>query len=170
MGLDLYAGKPNGQAYDDEADYEWFAGYDKWDGETPHPQWSYGGFSRFRERLAEAESFRLSDMKGFGGKRQWDTVTTTLAPLLDHSDCDGEMAPDECRQVWPRLEVRRPRPAAGRSRGARRSLPRAAPAAEEIVRSWGPEIGLTGTAADDWVHDYDVQNGLALVQLMNRRG
>jgi hypothetical protein len=140
VGLDLYAGKPNGQAYDDEADYEWFAGYDKWDGETPHPQWSYGGFSRFRERLAEAESFRLSDMKGFGGKRQWDTVTTTLAPLLDHSDCDGEMAPDECRQVWPRLE--------------------------EIVRSWGPEIGLTGTAADDWVHDYDVQNGLALVQLM----
>ena len=37
------------------------------------------------------------------GARSWDEVTTDLKPLLDHSDCDGEMTPEECAQVFPRL-------------------------------------------------------------------
>ena len=66
-------------------------------------QWSYTGFGAFRRALALFEGFDLDDMQGFGGDRDWSTVQTDLAPLLNHSDCDGEMTPAECRQVAPRL-------------------------------------------------------------------
>jgi hypothetical protein len=66
-------------------------------------QWSYTGFGAFRRALALFEGFELDDMNGFGGDREWSTVHTDLAPLLDHSDCDGELPPDHCRQVAPRL-------------------------------------------------------------------
>lgn len=65
--------------------------------------WSYVGFSRFRQALALHEGFELDDMKGFGGDRDWSTVDTALKPLLDHSDCDGDMAPADCASVAPRL-------------------------------------------------------------------
>lgn len=65
--------------------------------------WAYGGFHRFRERLAEHEGFDLGAMVGFGGDRCWDDVTTDLKPLLNHSDCDGVLTPAECEQVAPRL-------------------------------------------------------------------
>lgn len=68
-------------------------------------QWSYTGFGDFRRALALFEGFELDDMDGFGGDRDWSTVHTDLAPLLNHSDCDGEMTPDECRRVAPRLCV-----------------------------------------------------------------
>lgn len=66
-------------------------------------QWSYTGFGAFRRTLALFEGFELDDMDGFGGDRDWSTVQTDLAPLLNHSDCDGEMSPSECRLVAPRL-------------------------------------------------------------------
>jgi hypothetical protein len=65
--------------------------------------WSYTGFGRFRERLAEHEGFDLDQMAGFGGERDWSTVATDLKPLLHHSDCDGELTPEECALVGPRL-------------------------------------------------------------------
>jgi hypothetical protein len=72
--------------------------------------WAYGGFARFREALATHEGFNLREMDGFGplGRtdwigKPWDTITTDLRPLLEHSDCDGELTPAECRQVAPRL-------------------------------------------------------------------
>lgn len=73
--------------------------------------WAYSGFGRFREKLANAEGFNLNDMEGFlrlhetpRPMRSWDTVTTDLKPLLNHSDCDGELTPQECKQVAPRLK------------------------------------------------------------------
>jgi len=65
--------------------------------------WAYSGFMRFRARLAEHEGFDLRKMQGFDGSRSWDAVTTPIKPLLDHSDCDGELTPEECAQVYPRL-------------------------------------------------------------------
>jgi len=73
--------------------------------------WSYHGFGRFRERLAEAEGFNLREMRGFKpfdapetwvGK-SWDDVETPLKPLLNHSDCDGYLDDYECEEVLPRL-------------------------------------------------------------------
>ncbi|MFJ2004741.1 hypothetical protein [Streptomyces chartreusis] len=72
-------------------------------------QWAYSGFSRFRRALAHHEGIDLDVMHGFewyGDDRprvSWDDVTTPLKPLLNHSDCDGELTPEECRQVAPRL-------------------------------------------------------------------
>lgn len=68
-------------------------------------QWSYIGFGAFRRALALFEGFELDDMDGFGGDRDWSTVDTDLAPLLNHSGCDGEMSPDDCRRVALRLRV-----------------------------------------------------------------
>ncbi|MFE9432887.1 hypothetical protein [Streptomyces sp. NPDC006640] len=66
-------------------------------------QWAYIGFGQFRRALALFEGIDLDAMVGFGGARDWSTVHTDLAPLLDHSDCDGELTPAQCRQVAPRL-------------------------------------------------------------------
>lgn len=71
-------------------------------------RWSYGAFDRFRAALAAHEGIDLDQMAGFrpfgvSNGRDWGAVNTPLKPLLDHSDCDGELTPDECRQVAPRL-------------------------------------------------------------------
>ncbi|MFD5504348.1 hypothetical protein ACFWJS_32315 [Streptomyces sp. NPDC127061] len=44
-------------------------------------------------------------MNGFGGDRVWSSVPTTLAPLLDHPDDDGSLAPAQCAAMLPRLEA-----------------------------------------------------------------
>lgn len=70
--------------------------------------WAHSGFNRFRREIAAYEGIDLDAMKGFerNGETEgtpWDTVTTPLEPLLNHSDCDGVLTPQECRQVAPRL-------------------------------------------------------------------
>ena len=65
--------------------------------------WSYTGFGHFRERVAKIEGIHLSDMRGFGGSRSWDDTPSALEPLLNHSDCDGELSPAQCEQMLPRL-------------------------------------------------------------------
>lgn len=66
--------------------------------------WPYIGFGVFRRELATLEGFDLDEMRGYGGKREWDTVTTPLVPLLNHADNEGSLSPQECAQVYPRLE------------------------------------------------------------------
>jgi hypothetical protein len=74
-------------------------------------QWSYSGFSRFRDALATHEGIDLDQMEGFrrrGDDRPripWTGITGPLVPLLNHSDCDGELSPEECRQIAPRLRA-----------------------------------------------------------------
>src|SRR3546814_9161128 len=58
--------------------------------------WAYSGFTRFRRALAKHEGIDLDAMEGFqrhGDDRprvSWNTVTTPLKPLLDHSDRSEE--------------------------------------------------------------------------------
>jgi hypothetical protein len=33
----------------------------------------------------------------------WDKVNDDIVPLLNHSDCEGILTPEECRKVAPRL-------------------------------------------------------------------
>lgn len=86
-------------------------------GET---HWAYGGFADFRRRLAFEEGINLDDMAGyerevFPGGGEWvgkslpwlndaGEPITVLEPLLNHSDCGGELAWYECLQVVDRLE------------------------------------------------------------------
>lgn len=73
---------------------------------SPDISWSYTGFNMFREWLAKAEGFALSEMQGFDGDRPWSSVTTTLAPLLNHPDDDGpDLTPAQCADMLPRLEA-----------------------------------------------------------------
>lgn len=71
----------------------------------PCPEWDYLSFNAFRERLATMEGIFLPDMQGYGGDRSWDEISSDLKPLLDHSDCEGELTPQECAQVASRLRV-----------------------------------------------------------------
>ncbi|MER5968146.1 hypothetical protein ABT112_00100 [Streptomyces sp. NPDC002055] len=70
----------------------------------PDVSWSYTGFHMFREWLAQVEGFTLAEMTGFGGDRTWSSISTTLAPLLDHPDDDGSLTPAQCAAMLPRLE------------------------------------------------------------------
>ncbi|MFL9652771.1 hypothetical protein ACJ7VE_03510 [Streptomyces sp. PB17] len=73
---------------------------------SPDVSWSYTGFNMFRKWLAQAEGFTLTEMNGFGGERQWRSVSTTLAPLLNHPDDDGpDLTPAQCAVMLPRLEA-----------------------------------------------------------------
>ncbi|WP_413800174.1 hypothetical protein [Streptomyces iranensis] len=73
---------------------------------SPDVSWSYTGFTVFREWLAQAEGFTLAEMHGFGGDRPWSSVSTTLAPLLDHPDDDApDLTPAQCAAILPRLEA-----------------------------------------------------------------
>jgi len=70
-------------------------------------QWSYGGFNRFRKMLAETVGIDLEKMEGFGSPPykgiSWDGIDDEIIPLLNHSDCEGELTAQECKQVAPRL-------------------------------------------------------------------
>ncbi|WP_030325903.1 hypothetical protein [Streptomyces flavochromogenes] len=72
---------------------------------SPDVSWSYTGFNMFREWLARTEGFTLAEMNGFGGDRMWSSVSTTLAPLLDHPDDEGSLTPAQCAAALPRLEA-----------------------------------------------------------------
>ena len=79
--------------------------------------WAYGGFHRFRIRLAEAIGIDLEKMIGFNQKYvgdgkyvkttenplNWNTVKDDIKLLLNHSDCDGVLTPENCRKVAFRL-------------------------------------------------------------------
>lgn len=72
---------------------------------SPDVSWSYTGFGVFRRWLAQAEGFALDEMYGFGGQRPWSDVSTTLTPLLDHSDDGGpDLTPPQCAAILPRLK------------------------------------------------------------------
>ena len=73
--------------------------------------WSYSGFHRFRTRLASAANIELEAMEGFepldgqeAPGRSWDTVHDDLALFLDHSDCDGDLSPEDCLKIADRIE------------------------------------------------------------------
>jgi hypothetical protein len=70
--------------------------------------WAYSGFHRFRVRLALEVGIILDSMAGFDSTpaKSWDDIEAKddpIVPLLNHSDCDGVLSPEECRSIAPRL-------------------------------------------------------------------
>ena len=76
--------------------------------------WAYSGFNRFRERIAGEIGINLRDMEGFSGflptpnqeekeALKWNKIIDPIKLLLNHSDCDGILTPEECAKVAPRL-------------------------------------------------------------------
>lgn len=119
MGLDLRVGREEGRLPND-----------------PWPSWSYPGFRQFRQRLAQHIGIDLKQMRGFGGEGDWTTVSSPIRHLLDHSDCDGELTPQQASELAPTL---------------RQAL---------------QEIGSRTDPGDDPEWDYDQKAGAELVQLL----
>ena len=71
--------------------------------DTTHNAWHgpYSMFGNWRKWLANKCGFNLLDMVGFGGDTEWtpELMEHPLYPLLNHSDCDGELSVDECKSV-----------------------------------------------------------------------
>lgn len=68
---------------------------------------SYTSFSAFRRAVAASAGINLNTMAGYAKEgrlfRPWSCINDPIVPLLNHSDCEGELTPEECRQVAPRL-------------------------------------------------------------------
>lgn len=77
------------------------------------PSWSYSGFMRFRDRLLygfgmnvhqlyESHSIKLNAAQPLDGP--WSKVPQGLYPLINHSDCDGDLSPENCELVADAME------------------------------------------------------------------
>lgn len=61
-----------------------------------------------RTRLAREIGITLGDMHGFSERHgfdgiPWDKVKDGIVPLLNHTDCEGELSVEEMKSVAPRL-------------------------------------------------------------------
>jgi len=87
VSLDLIAGREAGILPDD-----------------PRPSWPYIWFGDFRRKLAAHIGISLDEMRGFGGDRDWDAVTSPLRHPLDHPDNEGELSPQQAAELAPALQ------------------------------------------------------------------
>lgn len=78
--------------------------------DTTHDCWHgpYSAFGQWREVVCAAAGLgRIRDYIGFGGEKKWPTGDV-ITELLNHSDCDGEIAWHVCAPLADRLEVLMP--------------------------------------------------------------
>jgi hypothetical protein len=78
------------------------------------PRWSYSGFHRFRSQLASQLEINLEQMRGFvrsgdDESIRWEDLPDhlrehPLIPLFNHSDCEGDLSPEQCKAMWKALE------------------------------------------------------------------
>lgn len=75
--------------------------------DVSHDAWhgAYSAFNRFRTKICQVAGLgNLEDWEGFGGTKKWPSVEKEpLVALLYHSDCDGEIPPEECVGIARRL-------------------------------------------------------------------
>lgn len=64
---------------------------------------SYGGFMGFRVTWAKHLGFDLREMRGFGGKKKW--TKEPLQCFFNHSDCDGLLTPNDCKEILKQAET-----------------------------------------------------------------
>lgn len=69
--------------------------------DTTHNCWHgpYSSFHRFRKSLAAQIGINLEDFEGYNGDKRFEDVNHGIIPLLDHSDCDGELSVEESKQI-----------------------------------------------------------------------
>lgn len=72
------------------------------DFDNSEAHWSYGGFHRFRTKLAAQMGLEISKMEGFGGITPWpDDVF--CQHFMNHSDCDDDIAYEHCEEIATKL-------------------------------------------------------------------
>lgn len=74
--------------------------------DTTHNAWHgpYSSFSLFRRYMAKTIGMDLDKMEGYGGDISFSQFDDDLCILLDHSDCEGDISPENCRRLALRLD------------------------------------------------------------------
>ena len=70
--------------------------------DTTHNAWhgAYSSFNKFRFWLADRIGINLNEYAGYGnGTKDLRNINHDLMPLFNHSDCDGILTVDECKQI-----------------------------------------------------------------------
>ncbi len=76
--------------------------------DTSHNCWhgAYSHFNLFRRAICQAAGFGVLDnYEGFSGSDSWPAKAKSdaIIKLLNHSDCEGEIAADDCGPIADRL-------------------------------------------------------------------
>ena len=80
--------------------------------DTTHGCWNggYGAFNKFRYGLGKLIGINLDDYYGYRNSdktppyKDLVTINNGIGPLLDHSDCDGELTPSECQRIFDGMQ------------------------------------------------------------------
>jgi len=75
--------------------------------DTTHNCWHgpYSSFNKFRKAIAKYAGVDLDEMIGFGGNKSFSLITHDIVPLLDHSDCDGEISVEDAKRIVSGLNL-----------------------------------------------------------------
>lgn len=77
--------------------------------DTSHDAWHgpYSSFNQFRKWLGEKIGINIYEYEGYGdkGTKELSTIDHDIQPLLDHSDCDGELTWEQCKRVAKGLKL-----------------------------------------------------------------
>lgn len=77
--------------------------------DTTHGAWNgaYSAFMRWRKKIAELCGLGdLSQFEGYDGIRPLSDIQDEgIRILLSHSDCDGELTPEECEKIASSLSL-----------------------------------------------------------------
>lgn len=65
--------------------------------------WAYSGFMRFRSRLAEDLGYAVPLSEMYDDGSYVCMKNEDIYPLINHSDCDGDLTPSEMLQIIPQL-------------------------------------------------------------------
>lgn len=66
--------------------------------------WSYGGFMRFRAKLAKTLGYSVPLSTMYDDGSYMCMQKEPIFPLINHSDCDGDLTVEEMQQVLPQLK------------------------------------------------------------------
>ena len=75
--------------------------------DTSHGCWNgpYSLFNSFRIQVAAQIGFDLDKMEGFGGEISFDDMNHPIKPLLDHSDCDGQLSSSDLTSIVKGIDM-----------------------------------------------------------------
>lgn len=77
--------------------------------DTSHNCWHgpYSSFNEFRHALAKCIGIDLEEYIGYGNlsaTKDLASIEHGIMPLLNHSDCDGDLTPDEAKMIADGLQ------------------------------------------------------------------
>lgn len=77
--------------------------------DTTHNAWHgpYSSFNIFRHDLAKRIGINLDEYAGYSasGTKDLASINHPIMELLNHSDCEGELTPEQCKRVADGLDM-----------------------------------------------------------------